>query len=102
MHLENLGESFSVVRGQGPILSTLTGMVRVYDRQFLQALDLRELWGWRSIRKLSIRRCLSMLDIEEIPAHLHWRAQDGAVQKRHSSTKVLRHTLSVILAAFSV
>ena len=80
-------------------LSTLTGMVRVYDRQFLQALDLRAM-GMEINPEVIYKAMLVNAHIEEIPAHLHWRAQDGAVQQRHSSMKVLRHTLSVILAGF--
>jgi glycosyltransferase involved in cell wall biosynthesis len=80
-------------------LSTLTGMVRVYDRQFLQALDLRAM-GMEINPEVIYKAMLVNAHIEEIPAHLHWRAQDEAVQKRHSSMKVLRHTLSVILAGF--
>ena len=80
-------------------LSTLTGMVRVYDRQFLQALDLRAM-GMEINPEVIYKAMLVNAHIEEIPAHLNWRAQDSAVQKRHSSMKVLRHTLSVILAGF--
>jgi glycosyltransferase involved in cell wall biosynthesis len=80
-------------------LSTLTGMVRVYDRQFLQALDLRAM-GMEINPEVIYKAMLVNARIEEIPAHLHWRTQDGAVEKRHSSMKVLRHTLSIILAGY--
>lgn len=80
-------------------LSTLTGMVRVYDGRFIRSLNLKSM-GMEINAETIHKALLLQARIEEIPAHLHWHPQRGEGAKRTSSMKVLRHTLSVLLSGF--
>ena len=53
-------------------VSTLTGMVRVYDAEFLRVLNLRSA-GMEINTEIVHKATLLGVRIEEIPAHLHWR-----------------------------
>jgi glycosyltransferase involved in cell wall biosynthesis len=80
-------------------LSTLTGMVRVYDARFVRTLNLRAM-GMEINPEVIYKALLLRARIEEVPAHLDWQLQNAAGPRRKSSTKVLRHTVSVLLAGF--
>jgi glycosyltransferase involved in cell wall biosynthesis len=76
-------------------LSTLTGMVRVYDAEFLGMLNLRSS-GMEINPEVVHKAMLLGVKIEEIPAHLHWRspvpvAQPSQAARRKSSMKILSH-----------
>src|SRR3989449_2170767 len=80
-------------------LSTLTGMVRVYDARFLKTLNLRAM-GMEINPELIYKAMMLRGRIEEIPAHLDWRLQNAAGPKRKSSMRVLRHTMSTLFSGF--
>ena len=79
-------------------LSTLTSMVRAYDRRFLQSLNLRAK-GMEVMPEIIYKAKLLGARIEEIPAHLDWGLLKEAPLRR-SSMKLWRHTMSVILSGF--
>lgn len=87
-------------------VATLTGMVRAYDRRFLQSLNLTS--DGMDINPEIIHKAMLLHErIEEIPAHLCWRSQPsqptskGAKRpKRKSSMKILRHSWSVLFYGF--
>jgi glycosyltransferase involved in cell wall biosynthesis len=91
-------------------LATLTGMVRVYDAEFLRMLNLRSR-GMDINPEIVHKALLLMSQIEEIPGHLHWRtplpsaapvstARNKKAKKRSSSMKILRHTYDVLISGF--
>jgi hypothetical protein len=89
-------------------LATLTGMVRVYDAEFIKMLNLRSR-GMDINPEIIHKALLLMTQIEEIPGHLHWRnvvapvAPTGSKKKgagRSSSMKILRHTYDIVFSGF--
>ena len=80
-------------------LSTLTGMVRAYDRKFLNKLSLRST-GMEINPEIIYKTMLLSGSIEEIPAHLDWKFQKAEGIKRKSSMKILRQMFSVLLSGF--
>ena len=74
-------------------------MVRVYDGRFLRSLNLRSK-GMEVMPEIIYKARMLNARIEEIPAHLDWGLLKEAPQRR-SSMKLWRHTLSVIMSAFS-
>jgi hypothetical protein len=60
-------------------LATLTGMVRVYDAEFLRMLNLRSR-GMDINPEIIHKALLLMSQIEEIPGHLHWRNPEPSQQ----------------------
>lgn len=86
----------SVARGN---LSTLTGMVRVYDGQFVKTLNLNSM-GMEINPEIIYKAMILRARIEQIPAHLDWRLEKADGAKRRSSMKMLRQTISVLLSGF--
>lgn len=89
-------------------LVTLTGMVRVYDAKFLRSLNLRSQSMEINPEVIHKLRILGA-QIEEMPAHLHWRAlnpnhpkpeKPSKKSRRKSSMKILKHTWSIVFAGF--
>ncbi len=90
-------------------LATLTGMVRVYDAEFLRMLTLRSR-GMEINPEIIHKALLLMRQIEEIPGHLHWRnplpsnvpvaTRHKQSKQRSSSMKILRHTYDVVFSGF--
>jgi len=96
-------------------ISTLTGMVRAYDRRFVENLHPRSM-GMDINPEILHKAKLLNERVDEIPAHLHWRsppipkagrnlerAQAGAsarAPRRKSSMKILRHTWSIFFYGF--
>ncbi len=80
-------------------LSTLTGMVRVYDGKFLRALNLRST-GMEVNTEIIYKAMMLRARIEEIPAHLDWGLPKAKGVNRRSSMKMLRHTMSVLTSGF--
>lgn len=92
-------------------LSTLTGMVRAYDRQFIERLHSRSM-GMEINPEILHKAKLLNASVDEIPAHLHWRTPPVEVQSpdssstavkpphRKSSMKILRHTWSIFFYGF--
>ena len=80
-------------------LSTLTGMVRAYDRSFLRSLNLKST-GMEINPEIIHKAMLLRTRIEEIPAHLAWQAEKSEGMKRRSSMRLVRHTMAVLLSGF--
>lgn len=80
-------------------LSTLTGIVRVYDRKFLKTLNLKST-GMEIKPEIIHKAMLLHARIEEVPAHLDWKLQRAEGVKRRSSMKIMRHTIAVLLSGF--
>jgi glycosyltransferase involved in cell wall biosynthesis len=83
-------------------LSTLTGMVRVYDAEFLKMLNLKS--SGMDINPEVVHKAMLLgARVEEIPAHLHWRSPDPTPVKtarRKSSMKVLSHIWATFYYGF--
>jgi glycosyltransferase involved in cell wall biosynthesis len=80
-------------------LSTLTGMVRAYDRKFLSTLSWRSM-GMEINPEIIYKTMLLSGAIEEIPAHLDWKFQKAEGIKRKSSMKIMRQMFSILLSGF--
>lgn len=96
-------------------ISTLTGMVRAYDRQFIDSLHPRSM-GMDINPEILHKAKLLNERVDEVPAHLNWRdpppapARSPTAQsptpkpdkpaKRKSSMKILRHTWSIFFYGF--
>ncbi len=80
-------------------LSTLTGMVRVYDSRFLQGVNVRSM-GAEINPELVYKAMLLNGRVEEIPGHLDWSLQRSHSKGRRSSLPILRQMLSVLLSGF--
>ncbi len=80
-------------------LSTITGMVRVYDARFLRTLDLKAMdtdINTEIIYKAQILRAR----IVEIPAHLDWSFQGTGGTRRRADLRLSRTTASSLFSAF--
>ncbi|MCZ7534830.1 MAG: glycosyltransferase family 2 protein [Acidimicrobiia bacterium] len=78
-------------------IKTLTGMVRAYDRRFVNALNLKAMGvevNTEIIYKAQVLRAL----VEEIPAHLDWTAIRGLPRK--STVRLASGTIRSLLSAF--
>jgi glycosyltransferase involved in cell wall biosynthesis len=80
-------------------LSTLTGMVRAYDGRFLRTLNITSS-GMEVNPEIIHKAMILKGHIEEVPAHLDWRAQLAVGTTRKSSLKVVRQIVSVLLAGY--
>jgi glycosyltransferase involved in cell wall biosynthesis len=80
-------------------LSTLTGMVRAYDRRFLSSLDLKAMDSEINV-EIVYKAQLLRGRIVEIPATLDWSSQRDRKAERKSSIKMSRSTTSSVLMSF--
>jgi len=80
-------------------ISTLTGMVRAYERRFLETLDLKAM-DVEINPEIIYKGLLLRGRIEEIPAHLDWSLQKAAGEKRNSSMRILRSIVSCLFSGF--
>jgi len=83
---------------RGPY-STVTGMVRAYDRRFLTSLDLKAMDAEINMEIL-YKAQLLRARIIEIPAHLDWTYQNQRAETRSSSVRLTRSTSSSLLLMF--
>lgn len=80
-------------------ISTITGMVRVYDRRFLNTMNLKAMdyeVNSEIIYKAQLLRAL----IVEIPAKLDWSFQKEVGKSRSSSMRIVRNIMSCIFSGF--
>jgi dolichol-phosphate mannosyltransferase len=80
-------------------LSTLSGMVRCYDRPFIQALSLKAQDAEINpeiIYKAQVLRA----KVVEIPAHLDWTAQRALGKRRRSNLKLMRSMAGQAFSSF--
>jgi len=80
-------------------LSTLTGMVRAYEGNFLRTLDLKAM-DVEINPEIIYKSLLLRGRIEEIPAHLDWSLQKTEGKKRSSSVRMLRSITSCLFSGF--
>jgi glycosyltransferase involved in cell wall biosynthesis len=83
----------------GGQISSLTGIMRVYDGRFLRSLDLKT--AGANINPEIIYKALILQEkIDEIPGDLDWSfAHFGGLQRK-SSMRILRHIGSVSMSGF--
>jgi glycosyltransferase involved in cell wall biosynthesis len=89
---------FLSVTAKGKI-STLTGMVRAYDRRFLNGLNLKAM-DYEINPEIIYKAQLLRTRIVEIPAHLDWSSLKTVVKKRRSSLRMLRGIMSCLFSGF--
>lgn len=82
-------------------LATLTGMVRVYDAEFVQNLNFRAT-GMDFNPEVIHKASLLKAKVAEIPACLRWHPQkeQPKAKQRKSSMKILRHTWAIVFYGF--
>ena len=80
-------------------MSTMTAMVRAYDRRFLESLDLRST-GMDINIEILFKGMILNEPIAEIPSHLDWSLQQEEGAGRVSKMKIFRHTLEVLFSGF--
>jgi glycosyltransferase involved in cell wall biosynthesis len=83
----------------GGELSTVTGMVRVYDGRFLRSLNLKAMDSDINTEIIYKARVLRAR-IVEIPAHLDWSFQSTGGMRRAGGLKMRRTTVSSLFSAF--
>lgn len=85
-------------------VATFTGMVRVYDAEFLNTMNFRS--RGMEINPEAIHKAMLIGEkVEEIPAHLNWqthkvRKTSQRKTRRKSSMKILRHTWDIFFYGF--
>lgn len=80
-------------------LSSLTPMVRAYDRDFLNRLDLRAM-GMDINLEIIYKAMLLNARIEEVPSHLDWSLQRAEGSARQSKMKIMRQSVAVLVSGF--
>lgn len=80
-------------------LTTVTGMVRAYDRRFLQGLDLKA-WDFEINTEIIYKAQVLRARIVEVPAHLDWSRQKAVGDRRRSSIRVRRAIASQAFSSF--
>jgi glycosyltransferase involved in cell wall biosynthesis len=80
-------------------LSTVTGMVRCYDRPFIQALSLKACDADIN-PEIIYKAQLLRARIIEIPAHLDWTAQRAVGKRRRSNLRLMRSVASQAFSTF--
>ena len=80
-------------------LSTLSGMVRCYDRPFVQALSLKA-QDAEINPEIIYKAQLLRAKVVEIPAHLDWTAQREVGKRRRSNLKLMRSVAGQAFSSF--
>ncbi|MBU1162486.1 MAG: glycosyltransferase family 2 protein, partial [Proteobacteria bacterium] len=82
-------------------LTTLTGMVRAYDKQFLSELVLKAM-DVDIHSEIIYKAMILRARIVEIPAHLDWNFAIGKDECRKSSMRILRSILMNLTSGFAL
>jgi len=82
-------------------LTTLTGMVRAYDKQFLSGLVLKAM-DVDIHSEIIYKAMILRARIVEIPAHLDWNFTIDKNEKRISSMRILRSTMMNLTSGFAL
>ncbi len=82
----------------GGNLSTLTGMVRAYDRPFLSSLSLRSM-GTDINTEIIYKAQLLNARVVEVPAHLDWTGQ-SSMPERESKLQIGKSTSGYAFSGF--
>jgi glycosyltransferase involved in cell wall biosynthesis len=80
-------------------LSTLSGMVRCYDRPFIQALSTKA-QDAEINPEIIYKAQLMRARIVEIPAHLDWSAQRAVGKRRRSNLRLMRSVAGQAFSSF--
>jgi glycosyltransferase involved in cell wall biosynthesis len=80
-------------------ISTLTGMVRAYDRRFLSTLNLRSM-GPDINTEILYKAQLLGARVSEIPAHLDWTFSASGGTRRPSPVKLRSSTNAYLFSGF--
>jgi glycosyltransferase involved in cell wall biosynthesis len=80
-------------------LTSLTGMVRAYDRVFLNSLNLKAM-DYQISPEIIYKAQLLRARITEIPGHLDWSFSKGDGKERRSSMKIARNIMSSLFTGF--
>lgn len=80
-------------------LTTVTGMVRAYDRRFVQSLDLKA-WDFEVNTEIIYKAQVLRARIVEVPAHLDWSRQKAVGDGRRSSIRIKRAVASQAFSSF--
>lgn len=80
-------------------LSSMTPMVRAYDRRFLESLDLRSN-GMDINIEILFKAMILNAPIAELPSHMDWSLQREEGLGRQSKMKIFQHTLAVLFSGF--
>jgi glycosyltransferase involved in cell wall biosynthesis len=81
-------------------LSTLTGMVRAYDRKFLSRLNLKAM-DMDIHPEILYKAMILRARIVEIPAHLCWRPAKPGGEQRGSSMRIFKAIISSFISGFT-
>jgi glycosyltransferase involved in cell wall biosynthesis len=96
--LSRSANRFLAVTARGH-LSTLTGMVRAYDRRFLSSLNLRSM-GTDINTEILYKAELLGAKVVEIPAHLDWSFSQSGRKRRGSFGTLANSTNGYLLSGF--
>ena len=80
-------------------ISTITGMVRAYDREFISTLNTKAM-DMGINPEIIYKAQLLRARIIEIPAHLDWTFQKEVGKRRRSSMKIMWNIISSLFAGF--
>jgi glycosyltransferase involved in cell wall biosynthesis len=90
---------FLSLTAAGSRLSTLTGMVRCYEGEFLRSLHLKAM-DTEINAEIIYKAKLLRARIVEIPARLDWGLQKTGAPRRRSSMKIVKGIMSYLLSGF--
>jgi glycosyltransferase involved in cell wall biosynthesis len=80
-------------------ISTITSMVRAYDRKFLSTLNLKAM-DMEINAEIIYKAMVLSARVVEIPAHLDWGFQKTTGTKRRSSVRILAGIIAYLLSGF--
>jgi glycosyltransferase involved in cell wall biosynthesis len=80
-------------------LTTITGMVRAYDRRFLSRMNLKSM-DVDIQPEILYKAMILRARIVEIPAHLDWGAHKKEGKQRTSSIRILKSIISSLVSGF--
>ncbi len=80
-------------------VSTITGMVRAYDRTFVTGLSLKSVDNQINA-EIIYKTDLMRGSIVEIPAHLNWTRDEEDTKKRRASFSIIRMTIDFLFSGF--
>lgn len=80
-------------------VTSLTPMVRAYDRRFIQSLDLRST-GMDINVEIMYKTMILDEPVAEIPAHMDWSLQRAEGDARQSKMKIMRNVFAILLSGF--
>lgn len=80
-------------------LSTVTGMVRAYDGEFIRSLTVKAI-GAQVNSEIIYKAQVLRARVVEIPAHLHWTRNESDTARRRSYFNMLRTIIDFSFAGF--